>query len=106
MRTFSNIAKLVKDKRLASPKGLSQNELSKLLGYKNGQFISNVERGLCGVPYKNLNKLCEVLSIDKSELMASILKDVEDTVENYLDAGQVDLSSAQPAEQVEYQKSS
>lgn len=84
MRTFSNIAKLVREKRLANPKGLSQNDLSKLLGYKNGQFISNVERGLCGVPFKNLNKLCEILLIEQPELKAAILKDVEETVNNYL----------------------
>lgn len=87
MRTFNNIAKLVKEKRLASTQGLSQNDLSKLLGYKNGQFISNVERGLCGVPFKNLNKLCETLSIEQSELKAVILKDVEETVDNYLVEG-------------------
>lgn len=88
MRTFTNIAKLVRDKRLASTKGLSQNDLSKLLGYKNGQFISNVERGLCGVPFKNLNKLCEILNIEQSELKAVILRDVEETVENYLQESQ------------------
>ena len=88
MRTFNNIAKLVREKRLASPQGLSQNDLSKLLGYKNGQFISNVERGLCGVPFKNLTKLCEILSIEQSELKAVILKDVEETVDNYLVEGQ------------------
>lgn len=87
MRIFTNIAKLVKEKRLESPQGLSQNDLSKLLGYKNGQFISNVERGLCGVPYKNLNKLCEILSIEQAELKACILKDVEETLENYISDG-------------------
>lgn len=30
--------------------GLSQADLAKKLGYASPQFISNIERGLCGVP--------------------------------------------------------
>ena len=51
MRCFKNIAELIKTKRLQHPKGYSQSELSHLLGYKNGQFISNVERALCNIPF-------------------------------------------------------
>ncbi len=52
MRCFKNIAKLIRTKRLQHPKAYSQSELSHLLGYKNGQFISNVERALCNIPLK------------------------------------------------------
>ena len=64
MRCFKNIAQLIKTKRLHHPKSYSQSELSHLLGYKNGQFISNVERALCNVPLKMLGKVSEVLAID------------------------------------------
>ena len=56
MRCFQNIAKLIRQKRLTHPKGYSQSELSHLLGYKNGQFISNVERALCNIPLKMLKR--------------------------------------------------
>lgn len=84
MRCFGTIAKLIKSKRLAHPKGYSQSELSSLLGYKNGQFISNVERALCNVPLKMLVKISEVLDIPPEELKQAILKDHEQTLENYL----------------------
>jgi transcriptional regulator with XRE-family HTH domain len=83
MRSFNNVAKLIREKRLTHPKRLSQAELSCLLGYKNGQFISNVERGLCSIPVKMLNRVSEVLEIDKSELKTMILKDFEDTLDSY-----------------------
>lgn len=84
MRCFSNIAQLIRTKRQQHPKGYSQSELSHLLGYKNGQFISNVERALCNVPLKMLGRVSEVLDIPAQELKVAILKDHEETLNNYL----------------------
>lgn len=84
MRCFKNIAKLIRTKRLQHPKSYSQSELSHLLGYKNGQFISNVERALCNIPLKMLVKVSGVLDIDPKELKIAILKDQEETLNNYL----------------------
>lgn len=84
MRCFKHIAALIRNKRLQHPKGYSQSELSHLLGYKNGQFISNVERALCNIPLKMLGKVSEVLDIDPNELKAAILRDHEETLNNYL----------------------
>lgn len=89
MRCFSNIAKLIRTKRLDHPQGYSQSELSNKLGYKNGQFISNVERGLCNIPLKMLSKISEVLSIKPEEIKEAILRDHEQTLNNYLELGQV-----------------
>ena len=86
-RCFNNIAKFLKDKRTHHPKEYSQSELSHILGYKNGQFISNVERGLCSVPLKSLPKICEVLEIDRDELKKVLLDDYEKTLEEHLNAG-------------------
>lgn len=86
-RCFENIAKLIRDKRTNHPKGYSQSELSHLLGYKNGQFISNVERALCNVPLKMLKRVSEVLDIPPTELKEAILKDQEVTLDNFLQAG-------------------
>lgn len=84
MRSFENIAKLIRTKRVNHPKGYSQSELSHLLGYKNGQFISNVERALCNIPLKMLGRVCEVLDITHQEIKEAILRDQDKTLENYL----------------------
>jgi transcriptional regulator with XRE-family HTH domain len=84
MRCFENIAKLIRTKRLGHAKGYSQSELSHMLGYKNGQFISNVERALCNIPLKMLRKVSEVLDIAPEELKKAILDDHEKTLNNYL----------------------
>lgn len=87
MRCFDNIAKLIRTRRINHSKGYSQSELSHLLGYKNGQFISNVERSLCNIPLKMLTKVSEVLDISPEELKAAILRDHETTLDNYLKSG-------------------
>ncbi len=83
-RSFSAIGKLVKKYRLQHSDKVSQGELSSLLGYKNGQFISNVERGMCSVPLKSLKNLSNILSIPEHEVISSMLKDYEDTMLNYM----------------------
>ena len=84
MRTFMNVANLVKLKRQEHPKKYSQGKLSEALGYKDGQFISNLERGLCSIPLKGMSKFIEVLDIDKNELKNAFLKDYEETIDYYL----------------------
>lgn len=86
MRCFDNIAKLIRTKRINHPRGYSQSELSHLLGYKNGQFISNVERALCNVPLKMLGKVSQVLDITPGDIKTAILKDQEETLDRYLAA--------------------
>lgn len=85
MKSFQHIAKLVKTKRQTHPARLSQSELSHKLGYKNGQFISNVERGLCSIPLKSLSTFCEILDIPKKEIVETMLKDLEATLERHLE---------------------
>lgn len=84
-RSFSEIAQLVKIYRLKHPKKLSQVELSNLLGYKNGQFVSNVERGICAIPLKALGDLMRILSIPQDKLVAAMVKDYESTIINHLE---------------------
>ena len=90
MRCFRNIAQLIRTKRQQHPKGYSQSELSHLLGYKNGQFISNVERALCNIPLKMLGRVSDVLDIPAQDLKVAILKDQEETLNNYLKLGNND----------------
>lgn len=70
---FQGIATLVRENRLKT--GVSQSELSAALGYKNGQFISNVERGLCSVPLKQLPLICKTLNIKPDDAILEITAD-------------------------------
>lgn len=74
-KKFSHIANLIKLSRTNSAKRMSQNDLSKKLGYNNGQLISNIERGLCGLPRKSMVHLCDVLDIQPQDMINAILKD-------------------------------
>ena len=85
--SFSQIAEIVREGRLRAE--LSQGDLAKIMNFKNGQFISNIERGLCSLPAKNIAKLCKVLSLDfghviegmtadyKFRITQKVLKDLE-----------------------------
>jgi len=84
MRCFKNIAKLVHHKRTTHPKRYSQSELSHLMGYKNGQFTNNVERGLCNVPLKMMRRISEILDIPYTDLKLAMLEDFEQTLNHYL----------------------
>ena len=88
MRCFENIAKLIRTKRINHPKSYSQSELSSLLGYKNGQFISNVERALCNIPLKMLGRVSEVLDINPNDLKRAMASDLDKTLDNYLSYSQ------------------
>ena len=83
-RCFNHIAKLIREKRVSHPKNYSQSELSQMLGYKNGQFISNVERALCNIPLKMLPKVSQILNISPADLKRAMLDDHQRTLENYL----------------------
>ena len=70
---FDNVANLVKTARLVE--GISQSDVSKKVGYKNAQFISNVERGLCSIPRKNMLPVSRVLKIDPEALLSAMVLD-------------------------------
>lgn len=74
MKSFNHIAKLLKESRLA--KGMSQNELAKAVGFKNGQFVSNIERGICSIPFKKVPLVCELLEIKKNVVLHAVHQDI------------------------------
>jgi len=58
---FNNVSKLIREAR--EREGLSQKEVATRLGYTSSQFISNIERGLCGIPEQQARKFCDILRI-------------------------------------------
>lgn len=71
-KTFTHIAKLVKTER--GKTDASQGDWSEKLGYKNPQFISNVERGKCGMPFKHFLALLK-MNFKREDLWAAVLMD-------------------------------
>lgn len=73
-KQFPSIAKLVKDKRKQLK--ISQYSVSFELGFQaRGQFISNLERGLCSIPKKDIAKLSEILQIERDEIINAMIED-------------------------------
>jgi transcriptional regulator with XRE-family HTH domain len=70
---FENIGKLTKKSRKIL--GMTQKELSVELNYRNSQYISNLERSVCGIPAKKIAKYSEVLKIDKQTVIDAIVAD-------------------------------
>jgi len=74
LRKFENIARLMRIKR--HQLGLSQNDIAKMIGFSSsGQFVSNVERGLCSIPFRKIKTTAHILEIEPSELIEAILND-------------------------------
>jgi transcriptional regulator with XRE-family HTH domain len=73
-KQFPSIAKLVKDKR--KELRISQYSVSFDLGFQaRGQFISNLERGLCSIPKKDIAKLSSILKVDQDEIITAMIED-------------------------------
>lgn len=58
-------------------KNLTQEQLAVVLGYKNGQFISNVERGLSSISAKAIPVLWDKLGVSKLRVVNAMVKDYE-----------------------------
>ena len=64
---FPETAKLIREKRELA--GKSQTTLAYDLGYKNGQFISNAERGLSTFPAEKIPLIASVLDCTTAEII-------------------------------------
>lgn len=64
---------------------LSQNELAAQFGWSCGQFVSNMERGLCALPAKDFKKAVKILKIKNVELLINAyLRDEEQRIRREL----------------------
>lgn len=76
MEKHPNLGQYLRSKRLAA--GLSQIELSKRLGYKTSQFVSNWELGRSSPPLSTLASVVKLLDIPKAELIEIMLAETKD----------------------------
>lgn len=68
---FNHLGRFLKQQRESV--GMTQGELSKILGYSNPQFISNWERGLSSPPPKIMAKLVDALDINENTILKIIM---------------------------------
>lgn len=79
VRRFYTVGTLVKDARLR--KELGQDAVAISAGFRNGQFISNVERGLCSVPATKIWKVCEQLKINVRDMKEAMTTDYRENLD-------------------------
>jgi transcriptional regulator with XRE-family HTH domain len=70
---YKNTARFLKQAREVA--GISQADIAERLGLE-AQSISNIERGLTGVPRKYVFKVCEILKIKNTDLVDVMLLDI------------------------------
>lgn len=77
-KCFDHIAKVVHTNRLVI--GISQISLSNKLGYKCGQFISNIERRKCSLPIEKICLFCQITGATTDEVIKALLYDEQMTI--------------------------
>lgn len=63
---------------------LSQKELAEICGYETPQFISNIERGLAGIPLHVAKLLAKRKLVSKVELKLAMLVDYKNLLNKEL----------------------
>lgn len=62
-------------KNLRERAGLTQNEVSRALGYSTPQFISNVERGRCRFPIQKLSRIRKLYRMSVEQVVELVVKE-------------------------------
>lgn len=65
--------RVVKAARLKAK--LSQGKLARALGWTTSQYVSNVERGLCGFPARKGKLFCRITKLSPSKLVKAMEND-------------------------------
>lgn len=76
---METIADLIKEKRHVAK--IKQQDLSRELGYKSAQFVSNWERGISQPPLKDAKKVCKILGISEYKYKQILVRDYKQEVE-------------------------
>ena len=68
---MNKIGKYLKQRRVDSE--LAQHDLMKTLGFSSPQYISNVERGICGPPINQLYNWCMTVGANREYIYNLLL---------------------------------
>lgn len=70
---------------LRNADGLTQVEVAaKLKGIEGPQFISNIERGICGIPPKYMKPLARLFKVSTSEFIEASIDDHRENLVRYV----------------------
>lgn len=72
------LSKLILDRRKELK--MSQVDLAKAIGLRNGQYIYNIESCQCGFPVKSLAKLSIVLQVPLERLKQTMVEDYYENI--------------------------
>ncbi|OFZ18454.1 MAG: transcriptional regulator [Bdellovibrionales bacterium GWB1_55_8] len=82
-RKQPTLPEFLRQRRLSA--GLSQKDVSDVMGYSTAQFVSNWERGTSHPPMNALRKLCQVYRVSADQLYEVLLADTLDRTEKELE---------------------
>jgi transcriptional regulator with XRE-family HTH domain len=74
-KSFSAQSKFLRVTR--EKRNLSQGDVSKYLGLRSPQLISNCERGIVGIPINRIMRLAKLFKISHKKIVRAILQDEE-----------------------------
>lgn len=83
--TYIEIGQMIRTYR--EKKGMTQLDLSKVLGYETSQFVSLFERGLSKAPLEVLGQLVVILGLPERNFKNLIFKDFQNEVNERLRSG-------------------
>jgi transcriptional regulator with XRE-family HTH domain len=69
---MSLTGQLIKEARLKAD--ISQREAAMLIGFTN-VFLNRIEHGITPLPPRFINKVCEVIKIDRKRLFSAMKRD-------------------------------
>lgn len=70
---YRSMANFIRARRKIA--GVSQQDISKALGFGSSQFISNMERGLCTLPPKYFKPVAKILKVSPTLFIKVYLND-------------------------------
>lgn len=75
---FKRMAAFIKAERAKS--GLGQIPFAKHIGLGDVTYISNIERGICGIPAKHIGDVSNSLKLDPAYIIAIMMADHQDYI--------------------------
>lgn len=71
---------LIKQSRIR--KGLTQTQVSTIFmpTNRNSQVLSNIERGVCGIPPRHIPTLCGILEVPVQEMLDAMVMDYRENL--------------------------
>lgn len=87
MAKLEKMAEYLRRKRLES--GMTQTALSRVLGYKTSQFVSNWENGRSSLPLSALAQIIRVLDVPQSEIIEILMAETKEELTTQLSVSKV-----------------